>query len=83
MASRKKIRRRNPLSKIKRFYLERKEDVSKVSGTGVIAVGVQFPDKKAIMQWQTAIKSVVIYDSVENLIKVHGHDGKTVLKWLD
>ena len=84
MAARKKrIRRRNPLSKTKRFYLERKEDIYGISGVGTIAVGVQFPNGKAAMQWQTAIKSIVIYDNVEDLIKVHGHDGKTVLKWLD
>ncbi len=66
-----------------RFAVERKTDVSGVSGAGLIAVGIKFPDGKCVMQWQTAIRSITIYNSIEELKKVHGHDGETVIKWLD
>lgn len=81
--NKRRSKRRNPLNAIRRFYLERKSDVSGLSGTGIIAVGSQFPTGRCVMQWQTAIKSMVIYDSAEEVQKVHGHDGKTVLHWMD
>jgi len=59
------------------FYLERIEDPSGVSGTGKVAEGVRFSDGPCVLRWLTATSSIAIYDSLEDLEKIHGHDGKT------
>lgn len=64
------------------FVLVRDIDVSGVSGTGVIAEGVQFSNGVAVMQWVTTYQSTVVWPGgVEELIKVHGHDGATRVEW--
>lgn len=67
----------------KRFVLRRHEDVTGVSGTGIVAIGVVFKDGKCSMQWNTPVRSICIYDSIDDLMKIHGHDGATVLVWID
>jgi hypothetical protein len=57
--------------------LNRKEDATGVSGTGIVARGVIFPTGKCVMEWQTKHTSVAVYDSVDELMAIHGHDGKT------
>jgi hypothetical protein len=63
------------------FYLERLEDETGISGTGVISQGVEFSDGTCVMKWLTDTSSIAIYKSVDDLIKIHGHAGKTVLRW--
>lgn len=63
--------------KVKPFYLLRHEDANGLSGTGVVAVGCQFPNGRIVFQWVTYRSSMEIYDSLENLIEIHGHEGKT------
>lgn len=74
---------RNPIAFLRRFSLERDSDVSGISGTGRVAIGVQFPNGRCVMQWQTNIKSLAIYDTVDQLEEVHGHGGQTRLNWID
>lgn len=61
------------------FVLVRDEDVSGVSGTGVVAGGCVFDDGTAVLRWYTeAPTSVVFHDNgIESIKKVHGHDGRT------
>lgn len=59
------------------FELHRSEDESGVSGTGVVAEGVVFWNGKCALAWKTEHTSVAIYDDIETLEKIHGHDGKT------
>lgn len=68
---------------MKRFNLFRKEDETGISGTGVVAEGIQFSGGKCAMNWLTAVSSVAVYDSIDDLEKIHGHDGKTVVVWMD
>lgn len=71
---------------LRRFQLNRREDESGVSGTGIVAIGVQFPSGRCIMEWvskKTNAKSCGIYDSPDDLIEVHGHDGRTTMEWID
>ena len=68
---------------MRRFVLNRIEDVHSFSGTGRVAEGVRFSDGKVAIRWLTNIASTVIWDSVEDALTVHGHDGKTVLLWVD
>lgn len=60
------------------FYLARHEDVSGVSGTGIVAEGVEFSDGKCAIRWIVGDhRSVVVWDSVGDVQAIHGHDGKT------
>lgn len=69
--------------KIKPFYLIRHSDVNGLSGTGIVAVGVVYPNGKAHMQWISFKSSFEMHDSVESLIDIHGHSGATELIWGD
>lgn len=72
------------LHKIRRFYLQRNEDESGVSGTGIVATGIEFPSGQAVIEWSASpVKSITMYPNVEALVSVHSHGGKTVLRWID
>jgi hypothetical protein len=62
---------------MRKFWLERIVDVSGVSGTGIVAEGVEFSDGRCAMRWTKDLSSVAIYDSVDALIAIHGHNGTT------
>lgn len=67
---------------LKTFRLVRTEDVSGVSGTGTVAMGVVFPDGHAAMRWTVGDhRSTVTWDSVESIEAVHGHGGRTTIQW--
>lgn len=68
---------------IHRFVLYRGEDETGVSGTGVVAGGVAFPNGKCVVSWFTAVTSVAVYDSIAAVRAIHGHGGKTRIVWLD
>jgi hypothetical protein len=67
----------------RRFQLIRREDETGISGTGVVAYGVAFPDGRAVLRWDTKVNSTVLYESLADLEAIHGHGGKTVVHWLD
>ena len=71
------------IARLRVFKLIRDEDKSGISGTGIVAQGVQFPTGKCVMEWLVAGKSMSIYDSVEVLVEIHGHEGKTRVEWVD
>jgi hypothetical protein len=64
------------------FILVRDEDESGVSGTGVVADGVEFGSGKCALGWRTAVSSVAVYNNIEELEAIHGHDGKTRIVWV-
>ena len=59
------------------FHLQRDEDETGKSGTGIVAQGVIFDNGWVGMTWLTQHTSVVFYPSVETLEEIHGHGGKT------
>lgn len=63
-----------------RYWLVRKEDISGVSGTGVVADMVKFPDGVCVLRWRTAGGSTAVYDSYESVLSIHGHDGRTSIE---
>jgi hypothetical protein len=67
----------------RRFVLIRSEDETGVSGTGHVADGVQFGNGKCVLCWCRTPSSVDVYDDIDTLEKIHGHDGETVVKWVD
>lgn len=68
---------------MRRFYLVHKEDVSGISGTGIVAEGCHFSTGKVTLSWVTQFRSVVVYDSMDDVHAIHGHGGKTVVEYLD
>lgn len=68
---------------MRRFLLIRDEDVSGVSGTGIVAEGVIFSTGKVVLSWCSDYRSVTVYDTVSDLETVHGHQGRTRTEWLD
>lgn len=76
------IQRGNPL-KSRRFFLMRNHDVSGVSGTGIVAEGILFSTGKAVINWLNGVHSVGVFESIEDLTTVHGHNGATVIQWVD
>lgn len=67
----------------RRFWLRRAVDVSGMSGTGIVAEGVQFSDGSVTLHWNGAYPSTVVWDDLDSMLEVHGHDGTTVVCWLD
>lgn len=63
------------------FQLVRAEDVSGVSGTGVVAEGVQFHDGQCVLSWFGSFHTIEVSPNVEQLLAIHGHNGKTVVRW--
>lgn len=67
----------------RRFFLYRHTDLSGVSGTGIVAEGVQFTDGSVALRWRGPNPSTVAWDNIERIIAVHGHQGSTTLVWTD
>jgi hypothetical protein len=68
---------------LRRFYLDRKVDVTGVSGTGHIAEGILLPSGEAALAWITQYRSIGNYPNIADLVAIHGHEGSTSLVWLD
>ena len=63
---------------MKIFKLFRKKDISGVSGTGWIAEGVEFSNGKVVISWLGKLSATNVYDTIENAIAIHGHEGNTL-----
>jgi hypothetical protein len=59
------------------FAMIREDDVTGVSGTGVVADGVEFDDGVVVIRWRGDERSTVVWDNVDDALAIHGHDGKT------
>lgn len=70
---------------LRRFVLMRDEDVSGVSGVGMVAEGVAFTDGTAVLRWVGDWPTSVVWHDrgVAAVLHVHGHDGRTRVVWLD
>ncbi len=67
----------------RRFFLVRDEDETGISGTGLVAFGVVFPDGITITRWNSDIAQTCVWQSFEEVDAVHGHGGKTRIEWVD
>lgn len=76
------------------FELVRHEDASGVSGEGVVAVGAVGPNGTAVMKWNNADNPRLETDSdglsikpapdgAEATEEIHGHGGKTEIRWCE
>lgn len=65
------------------FVLQRDIDITGVSGTGTVADGVVWPDGTVALRWRGRRPSSVTWDSIDDALSVHGHDGATRVVWSD
>ena len=63
------------------FILRRLEDVSGVSGVGIIAEGVEFHDGQVALSWFGHHHTLEVSPSLRDIMAIHGHEGRTVLEW--
>ena len=68
---------------MRRFVLNRIEDETGISGTGVVACGVEFPDGTAALRWISEYRSTAVYASMVDVEAIHGHNGRTRIDWVD
>lgn len=69
--------------------LVRDEDVTGISGTGIVAELVEFTDGTVVMRWLKAgtarpdhVKpTTVLHDDVDSVLGLHGHNGATRIEW--
>lgn len=64
------------------YHLCRKEDISGTSGTGHVAEVAEFDDGTVVVRWirdrnAAVIASTTVFNSLDDLLKVHGHEGRT------
>jgi len=63
--------------RVKPFYMLRHSDLSGLSGVGIVAVGVVWPNGRVSIAWTSVRSSYEQHDSMENLQEIHGHSGNT------
>lgn len=68
---------------MRRFHLVRREDKTGVSGTGVVAEGIEFDNGSVVMCWLTKYHIIEQAPNAHTLIAVHGHGGSTTIEWID
>jgi hypothetical protein len=67
---------------VRLFELHRDRDLSGISGTGVVAEGVEFTDGQVVIRWLGVTPSTVVWTSIAEARAVHGHGGATRFVWL-
>jgi len=66
------------------FILRRFEDLSGVSGTGIVADGVEFPDGTVALRWRgPGLVSTALYENISTVEDIHGHEGRTKIIWVN
>ncbi len=68
---------------MRRFVLVRIKDATGVSGTGIVAEGTVFTDGRSVIRWLREPHAMGIYQTLNDVITVHGHEGATRLRFLD
>lgn len=70
---------------MRRFVLDRLEDVTGISGTGTVAEGIEFTDGIVVMKWIIGdFRSISTWiQGIHAVEEIHGHNGKTVIRWID
>ena len=63
------------------FKLVREKDISGVSGTGIVAEGVEFTDGTVAMKWLTHLSILEHAPNIHTIEAVHGHGGSTRVEW--
>lgn len=78
----------------RRFRLIRTQDLTGMSGTGIVAEGVEFTDGTVVVRWldrgvsdvnrERGVKpTTVVHPDIQSVEALHGHNGATEVDWLD
>ena len=69
----------------RRFELHRDEDITGISGIGLVAEGVEFSDGVVVLRWVSDWPTSVVHHDrgMQSVIAVHSHGGSTRIEWLD
>lgn len=67
----------------RRFQLYRRDDMSGMSGTGIVAEGIRFRDGFAAYKWLTSPSTLQVAENVHDIQHIHGHNGRTNVRYLD
>jgi hypothetical protein len=67
----------------RRLELHRDQDVTGISGIGVVAEGVEFSDGTVVIRWLGDTPSTVVWPDLAAAERVHGHGGATRIVYLD
>ena len=59
------------------FKLVRDEDISGVSGIGIVAEGVVFHDDQVVLSWFGRHHTIEVCPTMADVIAIHGHSGAT------
>lgn len=63
---------------MRRFHFIREKDASGVSGVGKVAEGCLFQDTgQVVVHWLGEHSCINIYQSIDDVIFIHGHNGST------
>ncbi len=62
---------------MKLFHFYRSEDQSGVSGTGLVAEGVQLTNGWCVLRWISRHSSLCFYQTLDQVRAIHSHGGKT------
>lgn len=75
------------------FYLVRKEDPTGISGTGVVAEGIEFSDRTVALRWVASVSdeawekgvrpTTVFHENIKSVEALHGHGGHTVVEFTE
>lgn len=79
---------------MRRFKVVRDQDITGISGTGVVAEGVEFSDGSVVMRWldidhnsanykRGVRPTIVIHESITSVEALHGHNGATHVEFVD
>ena len=71
---------------LRRFYIERDEDINGNSGTGRVAEGVEFDNAWVAWSFLGPRTAVYVTNSISNVEYLHSHGGKTSnarIVWID
>ncbi|MGW1174571.1 hypothetical protein ACWD4P_12725 [Kitasatospora sp. NPDC002543] len=71
------------VTKPRLFHLQRDTDITGISGTGIVAHGVQWPDGTVTIRWTGDMPSTVNWTHIDHATAVHGHGGHTRIIWTD
>lgn len=82
------------MTEFRRFLLQRDVDLTGLSGTGVVAEGVEFSDGTVVLRWldidhdsenykRGVRPTTVVQENIEAVEALHGHGGATYIVWKD
>lgn len=65
----------------KTFRLVRTQDISGVSGVGIVAQGVEWYNGRVTIAWLGSFPTIEHADNLHQIEELHGHDGSTKIEW--